>query len=97
MSRVAIHFVIPGGKYTGAARESPVDLPHHGDHLARHLFLGIGVAREIALRVTIHALDSQRLIEVLHDEANVSVRRQQLQVLRSRWRTRPTAAGLLAE
>src|SRR5579863_4754213 len=32
MAGVAVHLVISGGKNAGAARESRVDLAHHGDH-----------------------------------------------------------------
>ena len=85
----AIHFVIPGGKNARSGREEWIDLPHQCDHLARDFLLGIGVAREVALLVAVRALDSQRLAEVLHREADVRIRCENLQVF---WRFRSCAS-----
>jgi len=72
----AIHFVIPGRKNARAGREERIDLPYQCDHLARRFFLGILVARKIALHVAVHALDAQRLTEILHYEPDIRVRRE---------------------
>src|SRR6202166_2791302 len=93
----AIHFVISLGKNSGAAREAGIDQPYHSDHLARHLLLRIPIGGEIAFRMTIGALHSQGLIEALHDERNIGVRREEFQVLRGRPRNRVAATWLLSE
>ena len=92
----AIHFMISLGKNSGAAREARIDQPYHSDHLARHFLLRIVIGREIAFHMTIGALHSQRLIEVLHDEANIGVRGEEFQVLRGRRRSRAAATRLLS-
>ena len=76
MTGEAIHFVIPGRKNARAGREERIDLPYQCDHLARRFFLGILVARKIALHVAVHALDAQRLTEILHYEPDIRVRRE---------------------
>src|SRR6202521_271165 len=99
MARAAIHFMIAIWENPGAAWEAGIDQPRHGDHLAGNFLFGIRVGREIALHVTIRALDAKRLVEALHDEANFSVRREKFQVLWwvrwSRW-SRPAATRLLS-
>jgi hypothetical protein len=93
----AIHFVISVGKNSGAAREARIDQPYHSDHLARHFLLWIAIGREIAFRMTIGALHSQRLIEVLHDEGNIGIWGKELQVLPGGWLNRAAATWLLSE
>ena len=93
----AIHFVISVGKNSGAAREARIDQPHHGDHLARHFLLRVGVGREIALHMTICALHTQRLGEIPHDEGNVGVRREEFQVLGGWSRGRAAAGWFLGQ
>src|SRR4029077_18848634 len=93
----ALHFVISLRKNSGAAREARIDQPYHSDHLARHFLLRIGIGREIAFRMTIRALHSQRLIEILHDEGNIGVWGEEFQVLGSRWRTPAAPTRLLSE
>jgi len=88
--------VIPGGKDARAGREKWIDLPHQSDHLARGFFLRVGVASEVTLHVAIHALDSQRLAEILHHKADICVGCEDCQVFRG-LRRRRSITRLLAE
>src|SRR4029453_9499937 len=97
MAGEAIHFVIPGREHTVTARKARVDEAHHADHLARRLLLGIAVGRHVALYMTVRALYAECFVEELHDERNVRVWRQYLQVLVGRRRTRAASGRLLRD
>ena len=96
MARRAVHLVVTRREHTGAARKAPIDLPHHGDHPAGDVLLRIGIARKVALDVAVGALHSERLIEDLHGERHVRIRRKDFQVLeRGRRRAASASCGLL--
>jgi hypothetical protein len=89
--------VVPGGINADATREIRVDLPYQYDHLARRFLLWIRVACKVSLDVAKRALDPQHLCEILHNEADIRVGRQNLQIFRRRFRSRPSVARRLGE
>src|SRR4029434_3407332 len=97
MAREAIHFVIPGREQTVGARKAGIDDADHADHLARGLLLGVVVGRHVALYMTVRALYAECFVEELHDERDVRVWRQYLQVLVGRRRTRAARGRLLRD
>src|SRR5215831_7525328 len=67
-------------------RELGIDLTRHDDHHSRGLFVLFLIAGEIALHVTMIALDPQSDAERAHHRADV-FRLEQLEILRRRRRS----------
>jgi hypothetical protein len=70
-----------------AVGEARIDVGRHTQHIARNVLFRVVIAGEIALDVTIRALDAKRGSESAHRLLNIHIGRQNLQVLRwsGRW------------
>ena len=97
MAGEAIHFVIPVREHAVAARKARINDAPHPNHLARHVLLGIAFRSKVLLQVTVRALHAQSFIEAAHDERDIGVCREQLQVLVSRRRAGAAASRLLRD
>ncbi len=67
--------------------EVHVDLLNHDQHLAGNFLFWISVAREIPLYMAVRALHTKPRVETLHYTDYVDVRRKDLQIFWSWWRS----------